>query len=77
MFRKPPNKMDIHIGQRIQVRRKLLGMNEHQLAEAVDISRSRLKRYETGQSAILASTLNDIAQELGVPFGYFFDDFNR
>ncbi len=68
----PSDKIDLHIGRRICIRRKLLGMDEKELAEAAGISLYRLRRFENGQSAISALTLNDIASELRVPFSYFF-----
>jgi len=69
----PKNKIDRHIGERIQLGRKLhLGMDEIRFSEAVGISLYKLKQYEAGRSSIPASTLNEIAIKIGVPFSYFF-----
>lgn len=67
------HEIDLHIGRRIRVRRKLLGIDEKALAEAAGISLYRLRRYESAHSTILAPSLSAIAKELGVPFSYFFD----
>lgn len=67
------------IGQRMRIRRTLLGIDQKRLAEMAGISLYKLKRYEAGESTIPASTLIDIAKILRIPFGYFFNklEMNR
>ena len=59
------------IGQRMQARRKSLGMDQKLLAKRSCITLYMLKRYEAGEARIAASTLNFISIELDVPFSYF------
>ncbi|GAA6210640.1 hypothetical protein NBRC116602_03800 [Hyphomicrobiales bacterium 4NK60-0047b] len=73
MLEIPKNEIDIHIGKRIQLGRKLYhGMDEKRFAEVMNISLYKLKKYEEGRSSIPALTLNEIAKKLNVTFSYFF-----
>lgn len=65
---------DKHIGQRIQMRRKELGMSAMELAEHVDISQQQLSRYERGTNKINVSHLVKIAVKLRTPISWFFID---
>jgi transcriptional regulator with XRE-family HTH domain len=53
-------------------RRRMLGMTQQQLAEAVGIGYQQLHKYETGENRISVGRLYRIAQALGVEIGYFF-----
>lgn len=65
---------DRKVGQRIQMRRKEVGMTTQQLAELIDISQQQLSRYERGTNKINVSHLVNIAVGLNVPIGWFFID---
>lgn len=65
---------DKQVGQRIQMRRKELGMTAQHLAELVDISHQQLSRYERGTNKINVAHLVNIAIKLNTPISWFFID---
>lgn len=69
-----PNPIDIHVGSRLRLRRTLLGLSQEKLGEAVGITFQQLQKYERGSNRISASRLFNLAQVLGVPVSFFFDD---
>ncbi|EKN3888434.1 TPA: helix-turn-helix domain-containing protein [Yersinia enterocolitica] len=62
------------VGQRIQKRRKELGMTALQLAEYADISQQQLSRYERGTNKINVAHLVNIAIKTHTPISWFFID---
>ena len=64
--------MDVRVGRRLSHRRKLLGLTEQKLAEALGLTVQEVREHETGVSPIVASRLLELAQLLGVSVGYFF-----
>ncbi|MEA3696755.1 helix-turn-helix transcriptional regulator [Enterobacter hormaechei] len=62
------------VGQRIQKRRKELGMTALQLAEYADISQQQLSRYERGTNKINVAHLVNIAIKTNTPISWFFID---
>jgi len=66
--------IDTHIGRRIRSRRRLLGLNQSELARRIGVTFQQVHKYETGQSSITAARLYAIACALGVTFDYFYDD---
>lgn len=71
------NAVDVHVGQRIRLRRTLLGMSQEQLAEKLDITFQQVQKYERGANRVSASRLWDLSQILDTEIGYFFDDMSR
>jgi transcriptional regulator with XRE-family HTH domain len=69
-----PNPIDIHVGQKLRLRRTLLGLSQEKLGEAVGITFQQLQKYERGANRISASRLFNLSQVLGVQVGYFFED---
>ena len=68
-----PNPIDVHVGLRIRLRRKELGVSQEKLAEAIGLTFQQVQKYEKGTNRIGASRLQNIATILGVPVEYFFD----
>lgn len=69
-----PNPVDIHVGQRVRLRRTLLGMSQEKLGDALGLTFQQVQKYERGANRIGASRLHDLAKALQVPVGFFFDD---
>jgi len=69
-----PNPIDIHVGKRIRTRRLLLGMNQETLANALGLTFQQVQKYEGGANRVSASRLSAMADILGVPISYFFND---
>ncbi len=68
-----PNVVDIHVGGRIRLRRKLLGVSQQQLAEHLRLTFQQVQKYESGSNRISASKLYETARLLETPLSYFFD----
>jgi transcriptional regulator with XRE-family HTH domain len=68
-----PHPIDLHVGNRVRQRRRLLGMTQQKLADAVRIRFQQIQKYESGANRISASRLWTLAKALDVPVAYFFD----
>jgi transcriptional regulator with XRE-family HTH domain len=69
-----PNPVDVHVGARVRTRRLLIGMNQETLARALGLTFQQVQKYEGGANRVSASRLSQIADILGVPISYFFND---
>ncbi len=65
--------IDVHIGNRVRQRRRLLGMTQQALAEAVSIRFQQIQKYESGANRISASRLWTLSKALRAPIHYFYD----
>src|ERR1700744_4893334 len=65
--------IDLHLGKRLRRRRRLLGLTQQQLANAVGIRFQQIQKYECGANRISAARLYQLARALQVPVGYFYD----
>ena len=72
--RKGPNPIDVHVGSRVRLRRKLLGLYLETLAKAVGVTYQQLQKYERGVNRISASRLFNLSRALDVPVSFFFED---
>ncbi len=66
--------VDEHVGNRIRVRRTLLGMSQEKLGAALGLSFQQVQKYEKGTNRVSASRLFEFAKILNVPVPYFFDN---
>lgn len=69
---KKPNEIDLVVGARIRLRRKLLRISQASLAEKLGISFQQVQKYEMGTSRIGAGRLQATAHFLHVPVSFFF-----
>ena len=67
-----PNPVDLHVGGRVRMRRKLLGVSQEQLADSLGLTFQQIQKYEKGANRISASKLWDIARFFKVDIDYFF-----
>jgi transcriptional regulator with XRE-family HTH domain len=74
MTKKAPNPIDKHVGSRVRMRRILKSMSQEKLGDALGITFQQVQKYEKGTNRIGASRMQHIAQILGVPVAYFFED---
>ena len=72
--KKKPNPTDVHVGSRIRLRRNMLGMSQEKLGENLGITFQQIQKYEKGTNRVGASRLQAIANILGVPVAFFFED---
>jgi len=68
-----PNPIDQHVGSRLRMRRKMLGMSQEQLAGALGISHQQVQKCERGANRIAAGRLQQISHILQVPVAFFFE----
>ena len=66
--------VDAHAGERVRLRRKLLGMTQTGLGDAIGLTFQQVQKYERGANRIGAGRLCDLAQVLDVSIDYFFED---
>ena len=66
--------IDTHVGHKLRVRRKELGLSQNRLAEAIGVTFQQIQKYERGANRVVASRLYDLAAALDVPVSYFFAD---
>ena len=66
--------VDIHVGARVRLRRKLLGMSQTKLGDALGLTFQQVQKYEKGANRIGSSRLYDLARVFDVPIEHFFED---
>ena len=69
-----PNLVDMHVGNRIRMRRTILGMSQMALAEALGLSFQQVQKYELGANRVSSSRLFDLTRILQVPIKFFFEE---
>ncbi len=70
---KEPSAVDIEVGRRIRMQRRVLGMSQSALAERVSVTFQQVQKYEKGSNRVGASRLQGIADCLNVPVSFFFE----
>lgn len=68
-----PNPVDVHVGRRVRLRRRELGVSQAWLADRLRLTFQQIQKYERGANRISASKLYAIAKLLEVPITYFFE----
>ncbi|UAL10735.1 helix-turn-helix domain-containing protein [Caulobacter segnis] len=68
-----PNPVDLHVGARIRMRRKILGVSQERLAEDLGLTFQQIQKYERGANRVSASKLYEIAKSLQSSVAYFFE----
>jgi len=69
--------VDVHVGNRVRDRRRLLGLSQTQLAEKAGVKFQQIQKYEKGMNRVSASRLFKIAHALRAPIEYFFERFDE
>lgn len=68
-----PDPVDIHVGQRVRARRKMLGLSQTQLGQNLGVTFQQIQKYERGTNRIGSSRLFKMSVFLDVPVSYFFE----
>lgn len=66
--------IDIAVGARIRLLRKVRGLSQQALAEAAGVTFQQIQKYERGANRVSASMLTRIAKTLGVPVAEMFGE---
>lgn len=72
-----PNPVDVHVGNRIRLRRNVLKITQQQLAKMLGLTFQQIQKYEKGMNRVGASRLWDISRVLEVPMDFFFEDMDE
>lgn len=67
-----PNRIDVHVGLQVRLRRRALAMSQQELADAIGLTFQQVQKYERGANRISASKLYEIARALHAPVDWFF-----
>ena len=69
-----PNPVDVHVGSRLRLRRKMLGLSQTKLGELLGLTFQQVQKYERGTNRVGASRLYELGSLLDVPVSFFFED---
>ena len=64
--------VDVAVGARIRLARKMRGRSQQALAEAIGVTFQQVQKYESGANRVSASMLARIASDLSVPVAELF-----
>jgi transcriptional regulator with XRE-family HTH domain len=67
---------EVHVGQRLRVRRSLLGYSQEKLAGLIGLTFQQVQKYERGTNRVSAGRLYEISNILEVPVNYFFEQMD-
>jgi len=73
MASKAPDQVDKYVGARIRMRRRMLGMSQENLGDALGLTYQQVQKYEKGTNRVGAGRLQHIASILQVPPTFFFE----
>lgn len=68
-----PHPTDLHVGARIRLRRRALGLTQEGLATLLGLTFQQVQKYERGVNRVSASKLQAIAEAMDISVCYFFE----
>ena len=68
-----PNPIDLHVGARVRMRRKFLGVSQERLADALGLTFQQVQKYERGANRISRFQAVRDRRFLEAPVAYFFE----
>lgn len=68
-----PNPIDRHVGLRIRMRRKELGISQERLAESIGLTFQQVQKYERAANRVSASKLWEMSRALATSISYFYE----
>jgi transcriptional regulator with XRE-family HTH domain len=71
--KKQANPVDVQVGNRVRIRRMLIGMSQERLGQLLSLTFQQVQKYEKGVNRIGAGRLFDVSRILGVPIDYFYE----
>ena len=69
--------LDLHIGQQLRLRRKMMGMSQAALGKQVAITFQQIQKYEGGTNSVNAWRLYEFAGVLQVTPMYFYEGYGQ
>ena len=73
MPKKQANPIDIQVGNRVRIRRMLIGMSQEKLGDLLGLTFQQVQKYEKGVNRIGAGRLFEVARILNVPIDFFYE----
>ena len=70
---KKANPIDGQVGNRVRIRRMLIGMSQEKLGDLLGLTFQQVQKYEKGINRIGAGRLFEISRILDVPIDFFYD----
>src|ERR1700742_2646390 len=71
--KKQANPIDAQVGNRVRIRRMLIGMSQEKLGDLLGLTFQQVQKYEKGVNRIGAGRLFQVAHILNVPIDYFYE----
>src|SRR6202012_3042537 len=71
--KKQANPIDAQVGNRVRIRRILIGMSQERLGDLLGLTFQQVQKYEKGVNRIGAGRLFEVARILGVPIDFFYE----
>jgi transcriptional regulator with XRE-family HTH domain len=71
--KKQANPIDAQVGNRVRIRRMLIGMSQERLGDLLGLTFQQVQKYEKGVNRIGAGRLFEVSRILGVPIDFFYD----
>ena len=73
MPKKQANPIDAQVGNRVRIRRMLIGMSQEKLGDMLGLTFQQVQKYEKGVNRIGAGRLYEVSRILGVPIDFFYE----
>jgi transcriptional regulator with XRE-family HTH domain len=73
MPKKQANPVDVQVGNRVRIRRMLIGMSQERLGDLLGLTFQQVQKYEKGVNRIGAGLLYEVARILNVPIDFFYE----
>ena len=67
-----PNPIDVHVGRQLAAYRRVAGLSQEALGDAIGVTFQQVQKYEKGTNRIGASRLFLVGKALDVPVSIFF-----
>ena len=71
--KKQANPIDIQVGNRVRIRRMLIGMSQERLGDLLGLTFQQVQKYEKGVNRIGAGRLFEVSRILNVPVNFFYE----
>ena len=71
--KKQANPIDVQVGNRVRIRRMLIGMSQERLGDLLGLTFQQVQKYEKGVNRIGAGRLFEVARILNVPVDFFYE----
>jgi transcriptional regulator with XRE-family HTH domain len=76
LAKKQANPIDIQVGNRVRIRRMLIGMSQERLGGLLGLTFQQVQKYEKGVNRIGAGRLFEVSRILNVPVDFFYEGVN-